>query len=421
MNFFIDDRTIYIPVEGRLSTPAGAPLVGARVGIEHEFLGDLGEAVADGSGRFRREGRGVPGRYRFHATTTDGRSARSGWLEVRGDRGPVDVRVDPGNGVTVPAVTGGSAFPDLRLSIGDGLLVGPGLPSGRVLGVDAPALLSDRGIDMERVVAQLRALGVGYVRTQATVTTAGSRAPISNWHVSPHVPEQLAAWREIRDERLAALMRAGVRVQLDLFDDPAAVHTASHLVHRPAAERLKLNAWDGESPSASAVIRLASLYLSRLPRAVAKNLIVGAARDLRLAGFSREWFGDLVRACALVGVRSLLPVPVPPGQTSDLPGGSLLTAGVSREWLDGTRLPAARHRDVIDYLAAVQANAPGSHVVLNTAGVGPGFLEHASELARAVWDRGCSLVIATPETPDAWSEVSVRVVSEVAARLGMAS
>lgn len=420
MNFFQDDRTIYIPVEGRLSTPAGAPLVGARVAIEHEFLGELGAAVADASGRFRRDGRGVPGRYRFNATTTEGLSARSGWLEIRGDRGPIDVRVEPGNGVAMPAVSG-DAVPDLPLSIGDGLLVGSGLPSGRVLGVDAPALLSDRGIDIERVIAQLRALGMGYVRTQATVTTAGSRAPMSNWHVSPHVPEQLAAWREIRDTRLAALMRAGIRVQLDLFDDPTAVHKAPHLVHRPAAERLKLNSWGGDDPSAGAVIRHASLYLSRLPRAIAKNLIVGAARDLRLAGFSREWFGDLVRACALVGVRTLLPVPVPPGQTSDLPAGSLLTVGVSREWLDGTRLPAARHRDVTDYLEAVQATSRGSHVMLNSAGVGPGFLENASELARAVWDRGCSLVVATPETPDAWGDVSLATVGLVARRLGLLS
>ena len=420
MDFFTEDRSIYLPLQGRVATPAGAPLGAARVAIEHEFLGQLGEVTADASGRWRRDGLSVPGRYRFNVRTPAGRAGLSQWLEVRGDR-PLEVRVDPGNGVTVPVADGGT-IPDLRVSLGDGLLVGEGIPTGRLFGIDAPALLSDRGIEIGPLVERLVAAGVGLVRTQATVPRPGSRAPCSNWHVSPHVDEQLVEWREIRDARLAALMRAGIRVHLDLFDDPSIVHSAAHLALRSPELRAKLNAWAGQTPSEATVRTLADRYLSRLPKEVRRGLVVGAARDHRKAAFEPQWLGKVAGAASAAGIRNPVPIPVPPGQTSDLPAGrELLTVGVAPEWIDGTRIPAGAHRAVTDYLAAVQRGSPGSHLVLNTAGVGPGFIEAAPELARAVWDLGCSLVLATPETPDAWSAVSWRVVTAVARRLELAS
>lgn len=421
MDFFSDDRSIYFPLQGRVSTPAGAPLVGARVAIEHQFLGQLGDVVADAGGRWRRDGLSVPGRYRFNIRTPEGRAGLSTWFEVRGDRGEVDVRIDPGNGVTVPAAHTRTPITDLRVEIGDGLLVGQGIPTGRVFGLDLPALLSDRGIEIGPLVERLVAAGVGLVRTQATVARPGSRTPRSNWHVSPNVDEQLVEWREIRDTRLAALMAAGIRVHLDLFDEPGLVHSAAHLALRDPAARARLNAWAGLPPSEATARTLADRYLSRLPKELRRGLLVGAARDLRKAGFERVWLARVAAAAASAGIRNPMPVAVPAGQTSDLPAErSLLTIGLSPDWIDGTRLPATKHREVTDYAAAVQRNAPGSHLVLSTAGLNPCFLEAAPELARAVWDAGCSFVIATPETPDAWSEVSARVVAAVARRLELA-
>lgn len=330
------------------------------------------------------------------------------------------MRIDAGNGVTVAVAR--APVTDLHVEVGDGLHVGQGIPTRRILGIDAPALLSDRSVEIGPLTDRLQPAGVGLVRTQATVPRPASRKPQSNWHVCPNVDEQLVEWREIRDTRLAALMAAGIRVHLDLFDEPGLVHSAAHLALRDPAARARLNAWAGHPPSEATVRTLADRYLSRLPKELRRGLIVGAARDLRRAGFERAWLARVAAAAASAGLRNPMPVAVPAGQTSELPvERSMLTIGLSPEWIDGRRLPATKHREVTDYPAAVQRNAPGSHLVLSTAGLNPGFLEAAPELARAVWDAGCSFILATPETPDAWSEVSSRVVAAVARRLDLAS
>lgn len=419
MDFFALDHSGYIRLEGRIATPAGAPLEGARVEIEHQYLGRLGDVTADAGGRFTRDGWSIPGRYRFNARTPDGRAGQSQWFEVRDGRKPIDVRVDPGNGVTIPASRLDAAISDLSVHVGDGRLVGEGIPSGRVFGVDLPALLSDRGIDIAAAVARLVGSGVTYVRTQATVPRPGSRSPQSNWFISPHREEEYVEWREIRDTRLAALMRAGIRVQLDLFDDPAAVHSATHLALRSPDARLAVNAWGGAVPSPEVVRSLANHYLNRLPREVKRGLLVGAARDLRLAGFDRAWFGPLASKLVANGISNAIPIPLAPSQTTDLPReGNFLQVPIAPDWIDGTRLPASKRREVTDYFETVQRGSPGSHLMLNTAGVGAGFIEQPEELARAVWDFGCSVLLATPETPDAWSEVSLRVVAAIGKRLG---
>lgn len=428
MDFLTLDRTLYFELGGTLASPAGKPLLGAKVVIDHQFLGHVATVgTGDGNGhgeagRWSKPDLAVPGRYRLLVTDGSGRYGLTPWFEADASWRPREMRVEltDANGESAFAGTPRANPTDLFLEVVAGHLVGEGLIDGRLFEVACPGLYSTP-VDAAAAAEAAGAIGVNAVRGVSTYAPAAALVSAAEAFIDPNDDGQLPWWREQRDAVFGAFAAAGIRAGMDLFDDPerpASAPPPFSVMQAPA--RARLNTWRGEVPSFPVVEAQVPRFLDRIPRALRRGLLIGPSHCPDAAGWREQWAVPFVTLLDRCGIRTPVQLVTEAGRAGSYPEvHGILVVAVDDRFLEDGLMPLDAHRDFVDWAGMVRGCNPHAHVVISTAGLRHQRIREFPELIRRAWEEGFSIRIGTANTPDRWTADERRALEAAAAVMGI--